>query len=354
MTELQLGLLAIGTAVVVAVIAYNKWQELQYRKRAESGFRSSREDVLLQPGNSARTAAGSPGRAEGERIEPVLESFRRDDRRAGEPRLADALDYIVTLEAADGLAGDAILAATDVALARCSKAVLWEGYNDGGGAWEPLRADLGYSAVRAGLQLVDRRGVASAEEVASFGAAMQEAAAALGASVSVPDAGVALARAADLDRFCAEVDIQIALNLLSAGAPFSGSRIRSLVEAAGLALEADGKYRRRDQAGRQIYELGNLDPAPFAADTIADSTTPGLTAEFDVPRAPGGESAFGEFGDFTRRLAQSLGASIVDDNRKLVGAAAFDAIRSQLRAVYRSMEARGIAAGGPLALRLFS
>ena len=31
MNELQIGLLAIGAIVVVAVLAYNKWQERRYR-----------------------------------------------------------------------------------------------------------------------------------------------------------------------------------------------------------------------------------------------------------------------------------------------------------------------------------
>jgi FtsZ-interacting cell division protein ZipA len=208
--------------------------------------------------------------------------------------------------------------------------------------------------LRTGLQLVDRRGAVSAEELAAFGSGMQEAAAALGARVTIPDAGHALARAAELDRFCSDVDIQIALNLVSAGAPFPGAKIRSLAEAAGLALESDGIFRRRDGSGRTLYELANFEPVAFQADAMKALATRGLTVQLDVPRAPGGERTFGQFSEFAQQLARALGASIVDDNRRPVGASAFDAIRSQLRDVHKAMETRGIEAGGGLALRLFS
>jgi hypothetical protein len=53
-------------------------------------------------------------------------------------------------------------------------------------------------------------------------------------------------------------------------------------------------------------------------------------------------------------LAKQLNGRIVDDNRQPVGASAFEVIAAQLQAVHKAMEARGIAPGGALALRLFS
>ena len=39
MSDLQLGLLAIGVAVVAGVIAYNRWQETRVRRRDRRGVR---------------------------------------------------------------------------------------------------------------------------------------------------------------------------------------------------------------------------------------------------------------------------------------------------------------------------
>jgi hypothetical protein len=287
-----------------------------------------------------------------DRIEPVFQAAAGEQARA--PLLSDALDYIVSIQAADGVAGDAVLAAADAGLAPCSKPVNWEGFNEADGQWEALRADHGYAMVRAGLQMVDRRGVAGAEELEAFGNGMQKAAAALGAVAAPSDPGPALARAVELDRFCNEVDIQIALNLVSTGEPFGGSKLRSLAEAGGLVLETDGKFRRRDQSGRTLYELANLEPAAFDDASLAALTFGGLTVQLDVPRAPGAERTFRQFREFVHQLARSLGASIVDDNRRLLAPSAFDTIETQLRSVYEAMEARGFGAGGRQALRLFS
>jgi ZipA-like protein with FtsZ-binding domain len=344
MSDLQLALLAAGVAVVGAVLAYNKWQEMQYRRQAEATFRAEREDVLLR--SSAAQAVPV------ERIEPVLEP--QSARAAAAPVLSDTLDYIVTVEAAEGLAGDAVLAAVDGVRHRCSKAVSWEGFHENDARWQPLRADHGYSAMRAGLQLVDRRGAATAAELETFASGVRDAAAGLGARAEVPDVRLALARAAELDRFCSDVDICIALNVISAAGAFAGAKVRSLAEAAGLALEADGGFRRRDGSGRVLYELANLEPVAFDAEGLKALTTRGLTLQLDVPRAPGGERTFVQFAEFAQQLARALGASIVDDNRRPLGASGFDAIRVQLKSVYKSMEARGIEAGGALALRLFS
>ena len=49
MSELQIGLLIIGVVTVAAVIAYNKIQDLKYRRLAEKNFASSHEDALLEP-----------------------------------------------------------------------------------------------------------------------------------------------------------------------------------------------------------------------------------------------------------------------------------------------------------------
>jgi ZipA-like protein with FtsZ-binding domain len=346
MSDLQLALLAAGVAVVGAVLAYNKWQEMQYRRRAEATFRAEREDVLL------RNSIATPSAAAVERIEPVLEA--EPARIQAQPALSEQLDYIVTVEAAEGIAGDAVLAAVDGVRHRCSKAVTWEGFHDGDSHWQPLRADHGYSAMRAGLQLVDRRGAASGGELETFAAGVRDAATELGARAGIPDAKLALARAAELDRFCGDVDICIVLNIVSAAAAFPGAKVRSLAEAAGLALEADGTFRRRDGSGRVLYELANLEPAGFEPEGLKALTTRGLTLQLDVPRAPGGERTFVQFAELAQQLARSLGANIVDDNRRLLGPAAFDAIRTQLKGVYKSMESRGIDAGGALALRLFS
>jgi FtsZ-interacting cell division protein ZipA len=163
-----------------------------------------------------------------------------------------------------------------------------------------------------------------------------------------------LQRARQLDALCADVDVQIGLNLVtrSGGAP--GTRIRALAEAQGLVLERDGIFHLRDENGLELYTLCNTEPAAFSAEGMKAFSTNGLTLLFDVARVPGGIAAFDRFAEFTRVLADALSAAIVDDNRQPVDDAAVGKIRRQLEVLYESMEKQGIPAGSPLALRLFS
>jgi hypothetical protein len=351
MGELQFGLIAIGTLVVAGVFFYNKWQERRYRREAEAAFGSRHEDVLMRSGGGGRGAQ----RDAPERIEPMLASSDVAPEPAGGSRriLAESVDFIVPLETPEEISGASLLDAAGAALERCPRSVHLEGFDEALGSWELVNPDRSYSKMRAGLQLVDRRGAADAEELAKFGAAIEEAAGSLGVLATVPGPAQALARAAELDRFCGEVDIRIAVHVVNDDAPFPGVRVDAVAKAAGFELdEPDGKFRCRDEAGRVICALANFEPIPFKVDSLETLSTHAVTLELDVPRTPRG--AFARFREAAERFAKQLNGRIVDDNRQPVGASAFEAIAAQLQAVHGAMEARGIAPGGSLALRLFS
>ncbi len=352
MSELQVGLLVIGAVVVAAVFLYNKWQERRYQREAEARFASQREDVLMRSGGGA--GRGTPLTPGSERFEPALVPFEAEHEGADPGQgLSEFLDFIVPIETPEEVSGAALIGATATALDRCSKSISWEGFDETAASWEPLDPDRSYSRLRSGMQLVDRRGAADAEELAAFGAAMEKAAASIGAVATVPDPAPALAKARELDRFCGEIDIRVAVHIISDAAPLTGTQLAGLAKAAGFRLdEPDGKFRLADEAGRIVCALANFEPTPLNVDGLNALSTRGVTLELDVPRAPYG--AFSRFRQSAQMLARELRARIVDDNRESVGPAAFDAIGAQLEAVHGSMEARGIAPGGALALRLFS
>jgi FtsZ-interacting cell division protein ZipA len=354
MGELQFGLIAIGILVVAGVVFYNKWQERRYQRQAEAAFGSRHEDVLMRAGGgddgARRVESSAP-----ERIEPVLSSFAAPPGPAGAPKqvLAEFVDFIIPIEAPEEVLGAAMLDAAGAALDRCPRSVHLEGFDESLAAWELLDPDRGYSKMRAGLQLVDRHGPADSDEVAAFGAAVEHAAASLGMLATMPDPAAALARARELDQFCGDIDIKIAVHLVNDSTPFPGARVDAVAKAAGFELdEPDGKFRCRDESGAVVCALANFEPIPFKVDSLETLSTHAVTLELDVPRAPCG--AFARFRDSSERMARQLNARVVDDNRQPVAASAFDAIGARLQAVHMAMEARGIAPGGTLALRLFS
>ena len=348
MSELQLGLLGIGALVVVGVLVYNKVQEARLKRQSEEVFGSRHDDVLLGRESASRQTDGSA-----DRIEPTLSGAPGRASAAG-GMLDPGIDFIATLQAHGAVAGEAISAAIVDSLDRPAKPVGWEGYNRQAANWEPLAAAGEYEMLRAGFQLVDRKGAANQEDLSDFSAMVQAVAEAIGAGCTLSETAAALERAQQLDALCADVDVQIGLNLIARGSAFPGTRIRAFAEAHGLALEHNGRFCRRDDAGLELYTLCNAEAPAFSAEAMKALATRGLTLLFDVARAPGGIAAFDRFVEFARSLAEALSAGIVDDNRRPLDEAGLGRIRTQLEAIYASMERQGIPAGSPLALRLFS
>src|SRR5688572_33452891 len=90
MSELQLGLLAIGVVLVVGVFAYNRRQESVARRTAESSLRSGHAGVRLEPAEPVRgvaTAADKPAHTAPSRASPTHGAALPDPK----------VDYVIEL-----------------------------------------------------------------------------------------------------------------------------------------------------------------------------------------------------------------------------------------------------------------
>jgi hypothetical protein len=384
MTELQMGLAGLGAALVIAVLGYNKWQERRQRKIAESLLKPQQADVLLAaagdesevPAPATTPRADAPGtgdRPAHERREPVFgdepsateESFASEAAPEGHERpagqvpgsLLDArLEFIVALELVDPLPAANVVDRQRETLERLEKAVHWVAFNESTREWERIGPDsvLPVRRIRAGLQLVDRAGSVADADLATFAGAMQALAAELPAAADMPTTRLR-EQAAELDRFCAAVDLEIGVNLVSKGTPFSGTKIRALAEAAGMVLGEAGAFVRSDDDGRTQFTLHNLETTQFAPDSIRTMTTHGLTFVLDVPRVDHGERVFQQMSELAKRFAETLQGTLVDDNRQPLNDAQLDHIRREfIGKPQASMAAYGLPAGSAQALRLFS
>jgi hypothetical protein len=354
-------------AVVAGVIAYNKWQETKLRRRTEAAFGPRHGDALLRgsagddAGESRRVAAGAGPEPVVHTIEHTLaEDAPPPSREPPQGALSAAtlhpeVDYVVELACPRAVAGAEVAtharAMVDEALL---KPVHWEAYDEARSVWRPVGTEGRYLRLRVGLQLANRTGPVTEDDLLAFCGEVQEVALALAAEADFPDTDAALERAAALDRFCSDVDLQVGLSVIgSESHTFSGSKIRALAESAGLAIGRDGRFHRASDDGAELFSLANLEPMPFHPETIKTLQTRGVGVYFDVPRVRASAAAFRRFIDFAHHLEQALGGVLVDDNRKPIGQAALEAIGQQLERIHQTMEARGIPAGGPLALRLF-
>ncbi|KAB2911568.1 MAG: cell division protein FtsZ [Dechloromonas sp.] len=266
------------------------------------------------------------------------------------------LEFVVAMELVEPVAAAQILHSQREVLQRMSKPVHWVGFNERSREWERLRSDseLPVRRLRIGLQLVNRLGPVSEGDLAIFTGAMQALADELMAVADMPPSRL-LDQAAEIDRFCAAVDLEIGLNLVSRSAPFPGTKIRALAEAAGMVLGIDGMFTRYDDAGRAQFSLQNYERSPFSADTLRNLTTHGLTFILDVPRVDHGERVFMQMTELARRFADTLQGTLVDDNRQPLGEAQLEHIRREfIGKPQATMASFGMPAGSAQAQRLFS
>lgn len=307
MSDLQIGLLAVGVLVVAVIFAYNALQERKARRHAEQAFGSSHADVLMEGG------AG--------RQEPRFDASARRAHAAEVPQLPDQrLDYVIELslpqqsQAAEvaahwapfehRFAGRALLAASAERT-----------------AWRPLAGVAACAFLRVALQLASRGGPASEAQLIEFRAAVDSLAASLRAKVQAPEIKQAVDVARELDALCAETDIQIVLHVV----PPSGESFSTDVPAPERAPFA----RTRGERGSYVLAL-------------------------DVPRVADVRRGYGAMVLHARDLAAHLGGAIVDDNAHALDERALAAIGAQLEGICRALEDRGIEPGGPAALRLFA
>ncbi|HUI99314.1 MAG TPA: cell division protein ZipA C-terminal FtsZ-binding domain-containing protein, partial [Usitatibacter sp.] len=220
--------------------------------------------------------------------------------------------------------------------------------------WHPIATSPrgSWRELRVGLQLASRKGPVPEEEIEAFNASIADFAAQAGAVSQREAPATAAGRARELDGFCAEADIEVAVNVVGQfGASFSLARVKELALDAGLSETASGELVRYAADGTPAYAIRRFEEANARHSNVYVS---GLTFALDVPHVTDAPALLGEMFQLAARFAGTLGGQLVDDKRRPLSEAGLASIRRSLEAVVGEMEAHGIASGSPLARRLFS
>jgi hypothetical protein len=404
MTSLQLGLYAAGGLLVGAVIVYNWIQERRVRRRIEEAFRGpaergNTEQQASPSGMRGRVEPSLPGsRGEGAVPEngPVAGLAQHDD--GYEPpldvhaRIASDLDAehdapepsalgnggmgpaaarsssgerngplpdpdiecIIALQPARPLSAGALAAGLH---ARLGRPLRWFGRRGAGLPWQILKSDTvgEFTEVIACLLLANRAGAASVPMLETYVRVVGEIASGVPAAFVAPDTGAEAARAETLDRICADLDVQIGLTLLKTDtALIPGTRLRGIAEAAGFRLVDEGRFDWvSEETGTVLYSLQNYRSEPFTAETLRATGTPGAVFLLDVPRVVEPVRVYDQMKLAAKRMAGTLDATLVDDNRRALDDAALNTIREQVRTTAAALRHVNIEPGSPRALALF-
>jgi FtsZ-interacting cell division protein ZipA len=393
MTSLQLVLFAAGGVLVAGVLVYNWMQERRVRKQIDEAFRQSEHRGDAQAGdegsardrieptlpsaaseNAPRTrvsAAEEEGDyepplaiqnriasdiADGDEVvaaAPLSQAARGAASERNAPQPDPDIECIIALRPAKPVGTGALAAGLH---ARLGRPLRWFGRRGSGLPWQLLKSETTgeFSEVIACLLLADRAGAASRPLLDSYIRMMADIASGLSSPHMAPDAAAEAARAEALDRICADLDVQIGLTLLKPEANFAGTRLRGVAEASGFRLAEGGRFDWiQEETGAVLYSLQNYRSEPFTAETLRGMSTPGAVFVLDLPRVAEPVRVYDQMKLVAKRIAQSLDAVLVDDNRRPLDDAALNAIRDQVCSTATALTEVRIEPGSARALALF-
>lgn len=224
-----------------------------------------------------------------------------------------------------------------------------------------INPDLSVIKVACSLQMADRSGAVSRPALGRFQLAVETFGAGLNGRVEWQNTGDALTNANELDAFCIDVDKSIGFHLLHGeNGPFTGTKLRGLAEAQGLALTTDGtfKYHNESLTTKALappdFVMFNRDDHMFSPEMLRASVVKSVSFQLDIPHVKQCTEVFSHMVQVARQMEIGLNATLVDDNNKALNELQIDKIRQQLKSIQSTMQLRGIVAGSDNALRLFS
>jgi hypothetical protein len=334
------GLAVIGGLLLAALTAWNAW--------------ITRKNIPRQP----EAAAVAEPSVLAERRDPDFDPSQAPllplpDKKPGLDPLIDALTPIA-LEAS--VSGDTALAAMPPTRRAGSKPFAIEGFNEQTQQWEMPQPGQRYSAFQAGVQLANRTGALNEIEYSESVVKLQAFADAVNGAPDFPDMLHEVARARELDQFASAHDAQLSVTLRARNAAWSPGYVQQNASRLGfVAGVIPGRMVLPATTPGCPPVLGlSFDTHAALADDPKQSALRTITLSLDVPQVHRSEQPFVRMRDTAIELAASMDGVITDDNGEVIRAEALDVIGADLEALYDTLDARDLAAGSPLARRLFS
>jgi len=338
MSDLQIGLVALGVLLILGVLGFNWWQDRRVRRRMQIHFPSNEPDPLLADVGGARR-------------EPVLlmpaapGGARQDDTEEADL----ACEVVIDLAFTEPVRGADLAAGLPRGLHEIGgKPVRIFAKTVDGVHRARLYEDEHYSSLQLALLLANRSGPISAIEWSHFWGKGERIAERFDAMIEGPDQSVVIEQARRLDEFCASLDIQVGLTLVMED-PQPTPAVLALAREMGFSVD-DGRLFWMSDMGLPRFSVARADGAPFDDHGAVDR----LVMLLDVPMSPSDERPFGRMVQVGRDLAARLNADLVDDQGKPVQEGSEGVIDEQLLALYAKLEQADMAAGSDRAARVFS
>ncbi|SAI35427.1 membrane protein [Bordetella ansorpii] len=355
MSDLQMGLIALGVLFILLVLGFNWWQDRRVRRKMQAQFPGSEQDPLLGAGDmragAAPVVASGPSRREpGIGHSNAAVSSEAPSHEADDPQEPDpACEVVIEVRFSEPVRGADLVPHLQSLRSVGRKPLRVFAETDGHRHRARVHAQETYVSLQLAVLLANRSGALTAIEWSQAWARAQDLADRFDGNIESPDQQAALEQAARLDDICAALDTQVGLTLVMQ-APMSASDVLSAAMALGFSVDGPRLAWLAD-SGVTRFTLSRADGAPLEA---GGAPSDRLYLLLDVPCTPADARAFGRMVDVGRDLAGRLGADLVDDQGKPLGHGADEVIDERLQVLFQQLEQAGLPAGGERALRVFS
>ena len=345
MTDIQYIALSLAILVVLGVLGYNFFLDYRHSKVA-------RDLIKRAPHNDGK---------DGERDSRFSRTFG-----FAEPSLSDGdipkpdammvdpqFEWSAKMEFQPSVKPADLFDETDtelqLILQSIQKPITWLAFDSALNQWRFIYkggADFPVEHLRVNLLLCNRSGPASVEDMDAFEDFLEGLGKKWNAQWEVDDIpveNIALA----MDRFCADVDLEIMIKVL-ADKTFSREKLRAWADGMGMQYQhATGDFVFVDSNDRECYRV---EIAAQVGDNIKS-----VNFILDVPCTAQGEETFHVMVQDAQSFAKEVEGMLVDDKNAPLLPMQLENIAAQFVALpQRKMQEIGIPAGSPQALRLFS
>lgn len=358
MSNLQIGLVVVGSVVLVALIVHGVWVT---RKNTPRQPVRDRKNTKKSANNPAEDNTTQPQLDEADKLD-ALNSLPPPAPHSILPR-STGLDYLLDAVATVMLKSESMTVSGDVAMVAMpstrrvgSKPFAIEGQNVATGEWETVVSGHRYREFQAGVQLANRTGPLNEIEYSEFVAKTQAFADALGANVEFSDMLQEVARARDLDQFANSHDAVLNLSLHAARVAWSLGYVQQTATNLGFVAGA--------LPGCMVLPHSETDPTPMLmlhydaqaalSEDPANVAVNKVSLQLDVTHIDRHEQPFERMRHVAGQLVEIMDGVVTDDNDQELTMQAMDQIGMELYHLYESLEQRDLSAGSPLAKRLFS
>jgi ZipA, C-terminal FtsZ-binding domain len=376
--DLQKALLIVSALIVFALIINNILRTQRLKKRMMSNFaqaaiqESVHSEKMIEPHfgpvatesdqtvitadlentqSSTQSFAGTP--VDDDSSSPIIEGLNSEDRYS--TRMDPNIDCVVALKFSLLIHGQEVIEKMSQWPSNPTYRIACEGLSEKEAhqTWESIQADHEYRELQLSIQLANRRGPISKEDLAEFLGFASQLAQDVDAEIDLPPIPQVLSQAQDLDQFAVQSDIQLSFNIVPNMISWSTKDVEAVLIKNGFSLSRDGLFFNFF-ARNSILFKAQIPGVNFLTDDLQTLRVKSVLFALDVPLVPQDLNPFSQMLENSKLIAQELDGRVLDDNGQVLELNSIDMIVAQLQPIYAMMEERQIPAGSASAARLFS